>query len=437
MPESNIDIILRTKREGNAPQETVDDLQAMKGGLTDLEKAMAGTRSTVGGLDRDVSVFGTNVGSTADLLSGMGLSIPISPMQLFGTAIQATGNFLKESINDYTAYVEEVDRIATYSGMASEETSKLIQVADDLRIEVGTLEMALKTMAQNGTTPSIEGLGELSNRYIAIQDPLQKAQFLTDNFGRSGMEMARMMELGSGAIQDLTDNVSQYMIITGESKEEAEAYIQTVDDLGDSWMAFKYQVGAAIIPPLTDVLNRIIDHNEAVEEGGAQWMRYVPFLNQVRAAFLDTKSWLEDTTDSVSAQSDELGGLESSWNNASRAAQNYSSNIENSGLKPSKYCGIPGHPDRPHSHGSENTYWPTNGGGKAEGGTVNPNTIYKVGEREVEFYTFPQQGVVIPQGGGGGGQPIIFNYQPIVSLADREEAQRVLTPFILEAMRNA
>ncbi|MHB1482318.1 MAG: hypothetical protein ACYCXH_08380, partial [Bellilinea sp.] len=93
MSESNIDIILRTKREGDAPQETVDDLQAMKGGLTDLEKAMAGTRSTVGSLDKDINLFGTNVGSTADLLSGMGISIPISPMQLFGTAIQATGNF--------------------------------------------------------------------------------------------------------------------------------------------------------------------------------------------------------------------------------------------------------------------------------------------------------------------------------------------------------
>ncbi|MHB0923344.1 MAG: hypothetical protein ACYC3H_05200 [Bellilinea sp.] len=434
MSESNIDIILRTKREGDAPQETVDDLQAMKGGLTDLEKAMAGTRSTVGSLDKDINLFGTNVGSTADLLSGMGISIPISPMQLFGTAIQATGNFLKESINDYTAYVEEVDRIATYSGMASEETSKLIQVADDLRIETGTLEMALKTMAQNGTTPSIQGIGELSDKYRNIQDPLQRAQFLTDNFGRSGMEMARMMELGSDKVQDLTDAVADYMIITGQSKEEAEDYLLAVDDLGDSWMGFKYQIGAAVIPPLTDLLNRIVDHNEAVEEGGAKWMKWVPFLAQVRAAFLDTKAWMENTTDSVSAQSDELGGLESSWNNASKAAQNYSSQIENSGLKPSKYCGIPGHPDRPHSHGSENTYWPTNGGGKAEGGNVTPGTIYKVGEREVEYYTFPIQGAIVPQG-GGGGQPIIFNYQPIVSLADREEAERVLIPFIKKALR--
>lgn len=432
MSESNIDIILRTKREGEAPQETVKDLQEMQTGLTDLEKAMAGTRTTVGSLDKDVVLFGTNVGTTADLLSGMGISIPVTPMQGLGMAIQATGNFLRESISDYTAYVEVVDRVGTYTGMASEETSKLIQVADDLRIETGTLEMALKTMAQNGTTPSIQGIGALSDQYRNILDPLQKAQFLTDNFGRSGVEMARMMELGSGEIQDLTDDVADYMIITGQSKEQAEEYIQAVDNLGDSWMGFKYQIGEAVIPPLTDLLNRMIDHNEAVEEGGAQWMRWVPFLAQMRGAFLDTKAWIENTTGSVSAQSDGVDELTNSWNNAANAATNYTNQANStSDLPPSTYCGIPGHPNYPHSHGGNYSY----GSGRASGGEVTPGNVYKVGERETELLYLNTPGVVVPST-GGGNQPIIFNYQPTISLADKEEAQRVLTPFIKGAMRN-
>src|SRR5574343_242430 len=87
MPESNIDITLRTKREGTAPQETVQDLEAMRDGLNDVEKSMAGTRTTIGGLDRDMTLFGANLGSTADLMSGVGIAIPVTPMQAFGQGI--------------------------------------------------------------------------------------------------------------------------------------------------------------------------------------------------------------------------------------------------------------------------------------------------------------------------------------------------------------
>ena len=255
MPESNIDLILHTKREGDATQEATAELAEMKTGLTDLEKAMSGTRTTIGGLDRDVNLLGSNLGSAADLVDGLGVALPITPMALFGEALQATGQFVKEAIGDYSDYVMEVDKIASYTGMASEETSKLIQVADDYRIETGQLEMALKTMTEQGTVPTIDGLAQLSDQYLAIQDPLAKAQFLTDNFGRSGMDMARIMELGGENLKTATDEVSKFMIVTGKSKEQAEEYVKALDNWNDSVDGLKYSIASGLVPSLTSLLN--------------------------------------------------------------------------------------------------------------------------------------------------------------------------------------
>lgn len=401
MPESNIDLILRTKREGNAPQEAVNELTEMHSGLTDLEKSMAGTRTTIGGLDSDIKVLGGNVGSTADLLSGMGVSLPVTPMLMFGEAVGAAGRFIGDSLSEYAEYVKEIDRVSTFTGMASEETSRLIQVAGDLRIETGTLEVAMRTMAQSGVEPSIDGLGRLSDRYLALQSPLERAQFLTDNFGRSGVEMARMMELGSGEIRSMADEVSEYMIVTGKSKEQAEAYILALDNWNDAISALKYQIAVGLLPALTSLLELLTSPSA---DNAA---------NVINTIFKGT--FLESSASKVKE-------LEESWKNATSAVNEYSGAVGNAGRL-----------RRVEDRENVGSAYPTLVSGRAGGGDVFPNMVYKVGEREAEYVTFGAPGTVSPA--GAGGSVVNFYYQPVVSLADQAEAQRVLTPFIQEAMR--
>ena len=409
-----------------------------KGSLTNLERAALGTRSTIGGLNSDITVFGKNVGTGADLLSGLGIAIPTSPMMLFGSVLKQTSAFVSDSISDYTAYVEEVDRIATYSGMASEETSRLIQVGDDLRIEVKTIEMALKAMADNGTTPSIAGLAELSDRYIAIGDPLLQARFLTDNFSKSGVEMARIMELGGDALKNMTADVSDYMIITGKNKEEAEAFLASQDNLKDQYQAVGYQIGQAFIPPATAALEQIVKSNEAVEEGGAKWMQFIPLLGQAQRGYLTTKQYIEETTGTVKAQSGEVDKLGKSWDNATAEVEGYINTTRGNIY------------DRPNYHapGSEG-YNPggfARSGNRAAGGPVKAGHLYGINENKPwtgpEYFVAPTDGMVIPgrsgqQGPGSGGPVVIeLHYSPMFSMADRAEAERVILPVVETAMRN-
>lgn len=378
MSESNLDLILRTRREGEAPQQAVQDLQEMRTGLTDLEKSMAGTRSTIGGLDRDITAFGTNLGSTSDLLNGLGINIPVSPMQAFGMAVQTGTNFIKEAVTEYADYVDEISKMSAFTGMTTESMSRLYQVADDLRIPINSLEMALKTMAQNGTVPSISGLQELSEKYLAIQDPLARAQFLTDNFGRSGQEMARIMLLGKDAIGQTTDAVEDWMIVTSKSKSDMEQYKQTIDKWDESMMSARFELATQVLPTLSNFMNAIIDTNNEINNSGSAWMRYIPILGAVQELWVGIR------------------------------------NVVRSFSIPSIPSGY--------------------GGGRASGGDIAPGMTYKVGEREVEYINSPIPATVTPAS-QGGGVTIVLQYSPVLSTASEREVAEALKPAFDALMR--
>ena len=380
MPESNIDLILRTKREGDAPKEVLEDLTNVKSGLSNIEKAMAGTRTTIGGLDEDFKVFGTSVGSTADFLDGLGVSIPVDPMMLFGEAIQAGAQFAREAMSDYSAYADEISKLASFTGMTTEETSKLYQVADDLRIPISSLEMALKTMADKGTTPSVEGMKQLSEQYNKIQDPLEQAKFLIDNFGRAGQDMARMLKLGSDQIDEMTDSIAEWMIVTGKTEEEINAYLATQDRWEEGLQRISYEFAMNATPVVTKFMNAIMDANDEIENSNTKWLKYMGILGAVQQLIVGTKNLFNQFTA----------------------------------------------PELPSTGGYA--------GNRASGGNVIPGGTYKVGEREIEYVSFGTPGMVTPAS-QAGSIVVQLDYKPMISLADEEEAKQVLIPYIQAALR--
>lgn len=171
-------------------------------------------------------------------------------------AVAAIGKTIKDSISEFADYTDQISKMSSFTGMATEETSKLYQITDDLRIPVNSLEMALKTMADQGTVPTIKGMQDLSDEYRSIQDPLKKANFLIDNFGRSGQEMARMMDLGSEAIGEMSDEVSDWMLVTEESEQAVNDYLLAMDSWEESIQSVKFELAQNLLP----VMNKTIDN---------------------------------------------------------------------------------------------------------------------------------------------------------------------------------
>jgi len=380
MAESELDLIIRTKQEGaNVTDEAVKDLKELQSGLTNTEKAMAGTRSTVGGLDKDFKAFGGSVGSTADLMSGLGMSIPLTPMMLFGQAMKAGIDYTKDAVAEWSDYVDQISVMAGYTSTSTEEMSRLYQIADDLRIPVSSLEMALKTMTQNGVSPSVEGLGKLSDQYLAIQDPIKQAQFLYDNFGRAGQDMARFMGLSSDAIRDNAAAVEEWMIVTGKSEEVMMEYKAAQDQMEEANQRAAFTWATQVTPTITKFKLAILDTNDQIREGELSWLRYMGVLSLVQEVWLGVKNLFSDTS-------------------------------------------IPS----PISGGT------TTGSGRAGGGDVFPGVSYPVGEREKEWFT-PSVPGTITSGGGGGPITLIIQADNIVGTVD--ELSEKLLPAIERGMR--
>ena len=159
-------------------------------------------------------------------------------------------------------YDQQVKELMLRTGGTAEETSRLIQTVDDAGISYETLSTAMRFAVKNGIEPSIQSIAKLSDEYLALNTPVEKGQFLLDKFGRSGMDMARIMDKGGDAIISMSQAVEENLVVTDEAIRKSEEYRINMDNLNDTFEGFKVAVGNEVIPVISEQVaqtNRLID----------------------------------------------------------------------------------------------------------------------------------------------------------------------------------
>jgi hypothetical protein len=129
-----------------------------------------------------------------------------------------------------------------------------------MRISQEQLTTAMTYAIRNGVEPSITGIAKLADEYKAIEDPIQRGQLLLKNFGRSGMDMGRLLEKGGDGIKKMAAEIDKGLIVTKQAAEASEEYYKNVDNLNDSFSALKFTIGNAFIPILNDVIDGVKIH---------------------------------------------------------------------------------------------------------------------------------------------------------------------------------
>jgi hypothetical protein len=175
-----------------------------------------------------------------------------SKVQLAQQAFAVIKRVADEVIGSFTTYAKTVEDMARVTGSGAEETSRLIQVADDLQISTTDLSTALAGAVRKGINPSVESIAALSDEYLALAPGLERSKFLMDNFGRSGLAMARLMEQGGDAIQAMGAAVDDSLIITEDGIKAAQDYALALDTLNDRVEGAKMAIGSKLVPVLTD-----------------------------------------------------------------------------------------------------------------------------------------------------------------------------------------
>ena len=198
-----------------------------------------------------------------------------------GTVTAVTGAVIGAAIaikglaDHYMEYGMQVRQVMTELGASAEEASKLIQVADDVAIGFETMVTAMRAAIRKGLQPTIEEIGNLSDAYLKLAPGIDRTKFLLDTFGRSGADIARIMELGSTKINEMGKSIEgTALLMTKEGVEAADKYRGMLDILNDRIEAVKLSMGEKVIPGMTGGLEDVIDTMDrfaivqgAMEEG--------------------------------------------------------------------------------------------------------------------------------------------------------------------------
>jgi hypothetical protein len=206
--------------------------------------------------------------------------------QLMATGFQqisgAVQNLATDILNTSTTYIREVEEMARATGMASEDTSRLMQVADDYRVSTADLTMAVRTYSKtqkdagNNSQISLDTIASLSDEYLRLAPGVQRNNFLMEKFGRSGLSMALMMEQGGESIRKMSGEVDSSLVVTQEAIKAQREYELAMDDFEDSLTGVKIELAKALLPVLKDLVVMLKESIIPGLKAAAQWFTNLP-----------------------------------------------------------------------------------------------------------------------------------------------------------------
>ena len=233
-------------------------------------------------------------------------------VDLIGRGLSIAKDVIDQTIGSTITYAKEVRDLSTNLGISAEETSKVIQAADDYGISVGEITSALQMAVKKGFAPNVETLAKLADEYNSIQDPTERAARLTEVFGRNWTALTPMLKEGGQAIRDAAQEAEKLgLVLSDKDVKSARAMEVQVDNLNDRIEALKLKMGKDLLPDavnLADTLNRFSDIVQGAEDPLTTMNRELGYLisltgndsEQTRAqikAIEDYKQGLKDVAD--------------------------------------------------------------------------------------------------------------------------------------------
>ncbi len=217
MAKSVLDIIFKLMKQGNADKEVLTGMIKLKSAYLDAA-AVAGTLVAAG---------------------------------------YAVKKVLDATVGTMVAYADQVRSVQQSTGMSAEESSKLIQVLDDMKVSYDELQ---KVIQKNGDQfdYSVDGLAKMSDEYRSLTDAQDKAKFMQERFGKGWVSFVETMEQGGNKIRAAGDDVNQGLVLDQEAVNSAREYEKSLDNLGDSFRAVAISIGTDLLPALNNASDAML-----------------------------------------------------------------------------------------------------------------------------------------------------------------------------------
>ena len=248
--------------------------------LDKLDGDLAQARNKVGGALKNIENESVKSGGVFKALNtqfnnlkkqvpalGTAFNLLTNPITLATVGIGAFALEAKKSITELVSYNKTVRETMQITGLSADETSRIIQVADDWGIELGTVTNALELMNKKGITPSIDKLSQIADEYVNATDKSAFMEEATKKYGKSFGDLIPILAKGGDALRDQAASISDNMIATEESMKVSRDWEVALDDLGDAVQGLEYQLANGLLPKFVEGLvkfnNFIISNQKA------------------------------------------------------------------------------------------------------------------------------------------------------------------------------
>jgi hypothetical protein len=234
------------------------DLAQARNKVGGAVKVMENASGKAGGIFKDLNTQFDNLKKQVPAL-GTAFNLLTNPLTLATVGIGALALESKKSISELVTYNKTVREMMQVTGLSADETSRIIQVADDWGIELGTVRNALELMNKKGVTPSIDKLIQIADEYVNATDKSAFMEEATKKYGKSFGDLIPILAKGGDALREQTGAISDNMLATDESIASTRKWEVELDDFKDTVQGLEYSFAKGLLPTFIDVLKAIND----------------------------------------------------------------------------------------------------------------------------------------------------------------------------------
>lgn len=232
--------------KGNADK----NISSLGKGIQTAMKWGAGATAAAGAA---LGGFALKTASTADKVDKMSQKLGLSRQgyQEIGYAMSRSGADLDSFGGGMKALTANMDKANEGNKTAQENFAKLgVSITDS-----------------NGHLRSQQDV--LRDTIIAMQGMeagTEKSRLATELFGKQGQELLPLLNSGKGSFEELTQRANDLGLVMGDSAVDAGVtFGDTLDDVKNSLGMVAANIGAQVLPVLTDMLNVVLEHMPQIQ----------------------------------------------------------------------------------------------------------------------------------------------------------------------------
>lgn len=284
---------------------------------------LKGFKDSIGDADGSVNKFKAGTSSAFGAIQGAAGGLALGA----GAALVTFG---VKAVGAFTDTALAAGKFADATGLSTEEASRWVAIGDDIGISGETMEKSFGKLAQSigKNNPLLEEFGitvqkgadgqaDMNKTMLhavdvikGIQDPTKKAAVAQAALGKGWMDMAELIEQGSGKLTDSMAAVSEAQVIDSGEVEKARKMRESMDTLQETVSDLALTLGEDLVPMATagaEALTKLVGPLQDIN----QWSKNVTTGWLEMIGVIDKKEPIDDAAVGfgyLSSELDKAGG---------------------------------------------------------------------------------------------------------------------------------